>query len=507
MNPKNTIIFSSIFFKYPLTFNMKKFLTTITIFLILVLTSESALAQKNYYFSSIQGKVSKTDSITLPSTNSSRLSVNITGEQSENFKHISTTSGIGENVGNTIIKFRFEPTLEDRGISRAKLEIKRKNKILVEANLRGMGIPALEGENEASMSEILDLLDISTNLGWTTLPNHIRPKLQGEEISSGLFRKASDGVVTITPIARYSPPSMIPFGYYLSSPEGPEMKKIGVLADSENFHEHQTLYPTLASGSTSFDPQDKTFGLYVTSDTHSSFTEDIWNMLKYPDYAAHATRIFPVRNKEGQLVKDSYLICYEEAANGDYQDYVFLVENIEPINPNDSFETLLQQDNLGGWDVFLESTGLNNDLENTFTVEDGILSVVGKELGYIITNKSYTNYHFSLEFKWGEKRWPPREDAKRDSGICYHIPENDENIVWPLSVECQIQEGDVGDFWLLGYNTIEVEGKQNKPQQYSSIVKVRDNELPNGEWNTVEVLSFNGICVHIVNGNNVFLLM
>ncbi|MRH99499.1 DUF1080 domain-containing protein [Kriegella sp. EG-1] len=52
----------------------------------------------------------------------------------------------------------------------------------------------------------------------------------------------------------------------------------------------------------------------------------------------------------------------------------------------------------------------------------------------------------------------------------------------------------------LGLSTIEVDGKQNESKPYSSIVKSKANEFPKGEWNTVEVLSFNGICVHIVNG-------
>ena len=68
------------------------------------------------------------------------------------------------------------------------------------------------------------------------------------------------------------------------------------------------------------------------------------------------------------------------------------------------------------------------------------------------------------------------------------------------SVECQVQEGDTGDFWLLGNSTIQVNGKQNVPLKHSQIVKMKDAEKPKGEWNTVEVISFNGKCVHVVNG-------
>jgi len=95
------------------------------------------------------------------------------------------------------------------------------------------------------------------------------------------------------------------------------------------------------------------------------------------------------------------LICYEEASNGDYQDYVFLVENIKPVETNSLFTTMLQPNDFNGWNKFLDTKGLNNDPENIFTVKDGILKVVGKEVGYIITEKSYKNYHMKLQFKWG----------------------------------------------------------------------------------------------------------
>jgi hypothetical protein len=117
-----------------------------------------------------------------------------------------------------------------------------------------------------------------------------------------------------------------------------------------------------------------------------------------------------------------------------------------------------------------------------------------------MTERSFDSFHLVLEFKWGQKRWPPREDSKRDSGICYNIPEDEPDNIWPQSVECQIQEGDVGDFWLLGFSTIQVDGKQNIPLAHSQIVKKKDAEKPYGEWNTVEVISFNGKCAHIVNG-------
>lgn len=68
--------------------------------------------------------------------------------------------------------------------------------------------------------------------------------------------------------------------------------------------------------------------------------------------------------------------------------------------------------------------GLNNDLKDVFTVskenDEIILNISGEILGCISTKKDYENYHLSTMFKWGEKKWEPRLDAKRDSGILYH---------------------------------------------------------------------------------------
>ena len=50
-----------------------------------------------------------------------------------------------------------------------------------------------------------------------------------------------------------------------------------------------------------------------------------------------------------------------------------------------------------------------------------------------------------LEYKWGAKRFAPRANVRRDAGILYHVIGKDG--VWPRSVECQIQENDVGDIF------------------------------------------------------------
>jgi hypothetical protein len=96
--------------------------------------------------------------------------------------------------------------------------------------------------------------------------------------------------------------------------------------------------------------------------------------------------------------------------------------------------------------------GKDNDPEKVFTVADGMVRVSGKVFGGLVTRKDYENYRLVVEFKWGEKTWPPREKAARDSGILLHCVGADGAAggVWMESVECQMIEGGTGDFILVG---------------------------------------------------------
>ncbi|MEP7238297.1 MAG: DUF1080 domain-containing protein, partial [Ferruginibacter sp.] len=176
----------------------------------------------------------------------------------------------------------------------------------------------------------------------------------------------------------------------------------------------------------------------------------------------------------------------------------------QKINTNEKadalFTSLFNGKNLDGWHTFLRNIGTNKDPNNNFMIEDGMLHVIGRDLGYVMTDSGYKNFQFKVDFKWGEKRWPPRDTAKRDAGVCYNIPVNEPDSIWPQSIECQVQEGDVGDFWLLGFSTIKVNGVQNRPANHTRMIKQTDAEKPTGEWNTLEIISYNGTCIHFVNG-------
>ena len=172
--------------------------------------------------------------------------------------------------------------------------------------------------------------------------------------------------------------------------------------------------------------------------------------------------------------------------------------NVFAYSQTDKMKPLFNGKDLEGWTKFLEKKGLNSDPQEVFKIEDGMLHVSGQEFGYVATKKSYKNFHLSLEFKWGEKKFPPRERDKKDAGVCYNVEQKDK--IWPMCVECQIQEGDVGDLWLVDSVTAFVDGIKTEPGDYSRVMKIRDGERKHGEWNKVEIISKNGKFNFIVNG-------
>ena len=489
---------------------MIKSLSKLILFLSILFLINTVAAQqtslqankKELIFSAVKGTESKTGSISFSSKNGEKISFKISGQGAEYFKLV---GGVPNQIAanqKINLSLVFAPSNDTIGILKAKLlVVGSSGKIIAETDLKGLSLKGLEGENEPTLKTVIEILGYQVNNGWNTLANNLKPELQGEEIIASSFQKAAKGKVEMIPVARFSPDFELPFGYYTASPKGPQLHQVGVLSKTKDKLEHQVLFPSISSGSNSFDPGENRFGLYGTGAGHSAYTLDEWNILLHPGYASHATRTYPLKDQQGKLVSNTYLVCFEEAKNGDYNDYVFILKNVRPVTMSEDYTSLFNGKNLEGWDLFLTGKELNNDTEKNFVVQkDGVLHVKGKELGYIRTKNHFNNYHFVVEFKWGEKKWPPREDAKRDAGICYNIPVNEPDSIWPKSIECQIQEGDTGDFWLLSFSTITVNDSTNKPANHTRMVKKLDAEKPTGQWNTVEVISYKGKCIHIVNG-------
>jgi hypothetical protein len=158
---------------------------------------------------------------------------------------------------------------------------------------------------------------------------------------------------------------------------------------------------------------------------------------------------------------------------------------------------------LGGWYTFLDGVGKNKDPNGVFKIENGTIHVSGQTFGYLSTEKEYENFRLSVDFKWGEKKWPPRENVVRDAGVLYAV--NGPDQVWSQCLELQVQEGDTGDLWLIPgmveAPSVEVIGQTlGGTKAYTRGVKFADHEKPHGQWNTVQVVTRPGRIEHWVNG-------
>lgn len=161
---------------------------------------------------------------------------------------------------------------------------------------------------------------------------------------------------------------------------------------------------------------------------------------------------------------------------------------------------LFLPDKTDKWYTFLTASKRDNDPNKVFQFEKKVLHVSGQEFGYISTRKKYSNFHFTVEFKWGEKKFAPRLNAKRDAGIMYHVDYYSGDKIWPRSLEYQIQEGDCGDFWMTDSTTIIHKDTLTPLRNSVRVIKSADAEKPNGEWNKAEVIVKNGKITHILNG-------
>jgi hypothetical protein len=156
--------------------------------------------------------------------------------------------------------------------------------------------------------------------------------------------------------------------------------------------------------------------------------------------------------------------------------------------------------NMKGWYTYLDSLGKDNDPSHNFSIINNLLHIEGKYFGYISTERSYADYYLRVAFKWGVKKYPPRENGKRDSGILYHFGDTEKDVVWPKSIECQVQEGDCGDYWCVG-TTINSPNKYETAWGMKHIFRTENFENPTGEWNVMEIICSGDQSEHYVNGH------
>jgi hypothetical protein len=176
--------------------------------------------------------------------------------------------------------------------------------------------------------------------------------------------------------------------------------------------------------------------------------------------------------------------------------------------------------------------GYDKNEANVFSVviQEGVpvLRISGEVYGCVFTKQDYANYDLKLKVKWGSKKWEPRLQEPRDSGILYNSQGEagvDYWHSWMLAQEFQVSEQQrgnaMGDYWCIAGSVADIRAvRQQDTLKYdTSAAPVHlgnggpywcqasgSQETPNNGWTELELINVNGQSLHIVNGRVVLAL-
>jgi hypothetical protein len=254
------------------------------------------------------------------------LPMAVEGDGAESF----TVNEVKKEGKMLTMEIGFEPA-EARGFYAAELVVGGgENQQIVP--LRGIATPALEGANEPPLQFIIDAMGVNAEAGGKELSLDTGEATIGSSVAASQFEPVAGETLRVTPVARYSPPGDAPFGFVVEADGEMNLQPIGSLAATtkERPDAHQTLRPPLASGEAMVEvasPPAK-FGFYMKGEAYTSVT--------FPGRSEGTTiqntaRIYPVTQYSGRALTNAYLVGFEEASNGDYQDAVFLIEGVQAV--------------------------------------------------------------------------------------------------------------------------------------------------------------------------------
>lgn len=175
--------------------------------------------------------------------------------------------------------------------------------------------------------------------------------------------------------------------------------------------------------------------------------------------------------------------------------------------------------------------GYRKNTNNVFSIsKEGnqtVLRISGEIYGCVFTKKEFKNYHLKLKVKWGSQKWVPRLNDPMDSGILYHSQGEcgvDYWRSWMLSQEFQVIENSMGDYWSIANSQIDIPASMTDGDHYrfdsvAGLVpfglgtgkpnfcqSASHREMPNGNWNDLELICFEDKSLHVVNGQVVMAL-
>jgi hypothetical protein len=172
-----------------------------------------------------------------------------------------------------------------------------------------------------------------------------------------------------------------------------------------------------------------------------------------------------------------------------------------------SMPVLFNGQDLSNWHTDIPLSDEKPDLEESFSVREGMLISHGSPQGHLISNASYRDYKLCVEWRWPAK--------PGNCGVLVHASTPRALYgMFPRSIECQLHVNNAGDFWCIGENVSvpnmekrrrgpneKWTGKQGDSRRISNLTD--GSERAAGEWNRMEI-ECRGSSIDIwVNGEHV----
>ena len=155
-------------------------------------------------------------------------------------------------------------------------------------------------------------------------------------------------------------------------------------------------------------------------------------------------------------------------------------------------EPLFNGKDLKGWKVDVPKADNNPDIQPSFIVRDGKLVSLGNPRGHLITERSFSDYRLTIEYRFPGK--------PGNCGVLVHSSTPRALYgMFPKSIEVQMQSGHAGDFWCIEENIEVPEMEKRRPkkegQKYGGskgdarriLNLTDDSENKPGEWNTMVI--------------------
>jgi hypothetical protein len=160
------------------------------------------------------------------------------------------------------------------------------------------------------------------------------------------------------------------------------------------------------------------------------------------------------------------------------------------IEVNDGWMLLFDGETTDGW------RGYNREFfpSHGWVVEDGSLTcITGRpeidRAGTIIYDRKFLNFHLKLDWKISERG---------NSGIFYLAQEIPRTGIAQTGLEYQLLDNDRHPDALQG-----IDGNRKAASLYDILPAVPQNTNPPGEWNSAEIIVYNGHVTHRQNGEDV----